>query len=66
MIGKNPSQERIKPALLKIDNIKLAPGDGPAALAAETARILRVREKDIQTLRVLRRSIDAREDVRIV
>ena len=66
MIGKNPSQERIKPALLKIDNIKLAPGDGPAALAAETARILRVREKDIQALRVLRRSIDAREDVRIV
>ncbi len=52
--------------MLKIDNIKLAPGDGPAALAAETARILRVREKDIQALRVLRRSIDAREDVRIV
>ena len=52
--------------MLKIDNIKLAPGDGPAALAAETARILRVREKDIQTLRVLRRSIDAREDVRMV
>ena len=52
--------------MLKIDNIKLAPGDGPAALAAEAARILRVREKDIQTLRLLRRSIDAREGVHIV
>lgn len=66
MIRKTILQERIQPALLKIDNIKLAPGDGPAALAAEAARILRVREKDIQTLRLLRRSIDAREGVHIV
>ncbi|MDO4314424.1 MAG: hypothetical protein Q4C45_01515 [Oscillospiraceae bacterium] len=52
--------------MLKIENIKLAPGAGPAALAAETARILKVREKDLLSLRVLRRSVDAREDAALV
>jgi len=52
--------------LLKIENIKLAPGADPAALAAETARILKVREGDLLSLRVLRRSIDAREDAALV
>ena len=36
------------------------------ALAAEAARLLRVREKDLLTLRILRRSVDAREEVRLV
>ena len=49
--------------MLKIENIKLPPEADAAALAAETARILKVREKDITSLRVLRRSIDARERV---
>ena len=35
-------------------------------LAAEAARLLRVREKDLLSLRVLRRSVDAREEVRLV
>lgn len=52
--------------MLKIENIKLAPGAGPAALTAEAARILKVREKDILSLRILRRSVDAREDVALV
>ena len=52
--------------MLKVENIKLAPGADMGALSAETARILKVREKDIQSLRVLRRSVDAREDVSIV
>ena len=52
--------------MLKVENIKLAPGADMGALSAETARILKVREKDIQSLRVLRRSVDAREDVAIV
>ena len=52
--------------MLKIESIKLPPGAGMAELAAETARLLRVREKEITSLRVLRRSIDAREDVRAV
>ena len=53
-------------ALLKIENIKLAPGGDAADLAAEAARILKVKEKDITTLKILRRSIDAREGVSMV
>lgn len=49
--------------MLKIENIKLPPGADMAALSAEAARILKVREKDLLSLRVLRRSVDAREGV---
>ena len=53
--------------MLKIENIKLAPGGDMAALSAEAARILKVREKDFLSLRILRRSIDARKgDVDLV
>ena len=52
--------------MLKVENIKLSPGSDMGALTAETARILKIREKDIASLRVLRRSVDAREDVSIV
>ena len=52
--------------MLKIENIKLAPGGGMAALSAETARILKVRETDLQSVGLLRRSVDAREDVKLV
>lgn len=37
-----------------------------AAVCAEAARLLKVREKEIQSLRLLRRSVDAREEVRLV
>ncbi|MEG1987741.1 MAG: FAD-binding protein [Oscillibacter sp.] len=50
--------------MLKIEAIKISPEGGMAALAAETARILKIREKDFVSLRVLRRSVDAREDVK--
>ena len=52
--------------MLKIENLKLPPGGDMAALAAEAARVLRVREKELLTLRVLRRSVDAREGVALV
>lgn len=52
--------------MLKIENIKLLPGTSPAVLTAEAARILKVREKDLLSLRILRRSVDAREDVVLV
>ena len=48
-------------AVLKIESIKLTPGQDMGALTAETARILKVREKDLRSLKVLRRSIDARK-----
>ena len=53
-------------AVLKVESIKLAPGSDMGALTTETARVLKIREKDIQRLQILRRSIDAREDVSIV
>ena len=52
--------------MLKIENIKLAPGTTMAELTQEAARILKVREKELQSLRILRRSVDAREDVALV
>ena len=52
--------------MLKIENIKLSPGADMGVLTTEAARILKIREKEIQSLRILRRSIDAREDVSIV
>ena len=52
--------------MLKIENIKLPPGADMAALTAETARILKIREKEVTHLRVLRRSIDARDGVYMV
>ena len=47
--------------MLKIESIKLAPGQDMGILTAETARILKIREKDLLSLKVLRRSIDARK-----
>ena len=52
--------------MLKIENIKISPEAGLAAVAAEAARLLKLREKDITSLRILRRSVDAREEVRLV
>jgi len=53
-------------ALLKIENIKLPPDAGMAALTAEAARLLKVREKELTHLRILRRSVDARDGVYMV
>ena len=52
--------------MLKIESIKLPPGAGMAELTVAAARLLRVREKDLTELRVLHRSVDAREDVALV
>ena len=52
--------------LLKIENVKISPDGGAAALTEESARILKIKGKDILWLRVLRRSVDAREDVMLV
>ena len=52
--------------MLRIENIKLLPGASAADLAAEAARQLKVKEKEITALHILRRSIDAREGVTLV
>ena len=52
--------------MLRIENLKLSPGGGPSALRAEVLRILHIREEALLALHILRRSIDAREGVRMV
>lgn len=52
--------------MLKIENIKISPGEGLAAVSAEAARVLKMREKDFSSLKILRRSVDAREEVKLV
>ena len=52
--------------MLKIENLKIAPEESLSALTAQAAKLLKVREKDFSSLRVLRRSVDAREEVSLV
>ena len=52
--------------MIRIDNLKLPPGAENADLVREAARLLHVKEKEILTLQVLRRSIDARKEVHLV
>lgn len=52
--------------MLKIENLKLSPGADMDRLCAAAAGVLKIRERDFTSLRVLRRSIDAREEVRLV
>ena len=52
--------------MLKIENIKISPDQGLGAVSAEAARMLKLREKDLLSLRILRRSIDARDGVALV
>ena len=52
--------------MLRIDNIKTEPGAGEEALRRSAAALLRVSAGEITALRVLRRSIDARDGVRFV
>ena len=52
--------------MLKVESIKLAPGSDMGALTAETARILKLQEKELQHMEILRRSVDAREGVSVV
>lgn len=52
--------------MLKIENIKLNPGQGNADLTAEILHLLKIRQKDLLSVRIVRRSIDARETVSVV
>ena len=52
--------------MLKIENLKIAPEEGLSALTAQAAKLLKVREKDLKSLRILRRSVDARDGVKLV
>ena len=47
--------------MLRIENLKLSPGGGPFALRNAVLHILRIPEKDLLALHILRRSIDKSE-----
>jgi len=50
--------------LLKIDGLRLSPDEEPEVLASRVLRLLKVRE--LQDLRILRRSVDARGEAALV
>ena len=52
--------------MLRIENLKLSPGGGLSTLRAGVLRALHIREDALLSLHILRRSIDAREGVRMV
>lgn len=52
--------------MLRIDGIALKPGEPEAALLARCAEILRLPVGEIESLRVVRRSVDARREVYVV
>ena len=52
--------------MLRIENLKLPPGADGAALARAAARELRIPAEALGPVRVVRRSVDAREEVRFV
>lgn len=52
--------------MLKLEGLKLAPEEKEAALRRRAARLLRIPEEDVLSVQVLRRSIDAREELHLV
>ena len=52
--------------MLRIDGIRLTPGEGEDVLAEKAAKRLHVSPEEIAQLRVVRRSIDARDQVEVV
>ena len=52
--------------MLRIENLRLPPGAGQEALAQAAAKALRLSPEALQGLRILRRSVDAREGVAVI
>lgn len=52
--------------MIRIDHIKLSPGTPEEALLPQAAKVLRVPPAHIRSLRVVRRSVDARDGVSLV
>ena len=52
--------------MLRIDDIRLLPGESESLLAEKAARLLHVPPAALQQVRIVRRSIDARKSVQIV
>nr|WP_325212155.1 FAD-binding protein [uncultured Oscillibacter sp.] len=49
--------------MIKLEGVRISPGGGGAELRARAAKLLRLRPAELRDVQVLRRSVDAREDV---
>ena len=49
--------------MLRIDQLRLSPGQDESALTGKVAKLLRVGTADILRLELLRRAVDAREEL---
>lgn len=52
--------------MLRLDQLKLSPGESERLLRKKAAKLLRVPEGEILSLRVLRRAVDARAPLQLV
>lgn len=52
--------------MLKLEQVKLEPGQPEELLAGKAAHMLRIPTEDILDLSVLRRAVDARQPLRLV
>ena len=52
--------------MLRLEQLRLCPGESEKRLRSKAARLLRVEPEDILSLTVLRRAVDAREEVTLV
>ena len=52
--------------MLKLEQVKLEPGQPEELLAGKAAHMLRIPTEDILNLSVLRRAVDARQPLRLV
>lgn len=52
--------------MLRIDQLRLAPGQQESVLRARAAKVLRVSPDDIRSFQILRRAVDAREELTLV
>ncbi len=49
--------------MIRLEGVRLSPGGGEEELRAQAAKLLRLRPAEFRDLQILRRSVDAREDV---
>ena len=52
--------------MLKIDGVRLRPGDSMEILRRRCAQTLKIRQQELLSFQVLRRSVDARESVHLI
>ena len=52
--------------MLRVDQLRLSPGQKESALRAKAAKLLHISSDEIRSLQILRRAVDAREELTFV